>query len=394
MSNTLTDRYVAAKQAATHIHDEAKAANDGEGRPLTDTERAEFDRLIGEATELKAQIKQAQDDANALRDLGQLAEMPGGDLDSRAVDTRSPGERFVESPQYQAMLDNYGGNIPQGTRVQMGSVNIGSVRAALSTSPGTQNPAVRYAPSAMQIVDLLDAITIIEAPAGASVKTFTGTFTNVAADVAEGAAKPEATLTWASATVTLATIAQHLPVTNQTLAHNAGIRQRIDAWLVNGIRARMGAKVAAILATATGFQTQAFDTDIRTSLRKAVTLAQIGGAQLGAGPASILIGSTDAESLDLEMLATLMTSPGEAPNQAGSIWRTPLVVSPNIPSGFAYVGDLSQVELWVDESGISVTTGWVNNQFVENELTILAETEAEANVFGAGALVKADIVTP
>ena len=47
---TILERYTAAKQAATELHNKAK----GEDRPLTDSERAEFDALVTEATSLKA----------------------------------------------------------------------------------------------------------------------------------------------------------------------------------------------------------------------------------------------------------------------------------------------------------------------------------------------------
>lgn len=79
-----------------------------------------------------------------------------------------------------------------------------------------------------------------------------------------------------------------------------------------------------------------------------------------------------------------------APAQVNGIWRTPIVVTSAIASGFAYVGDLKQIKLYT-AGGVNVTTGWQDQQFVENKLTILAETEAAAAVRLAAALVKTDL---
>jgi HK97 family phage major capsid protein len=376
---TLRERYAAAREAAHDIVNSAKA----EDRPLTDDERAKFDEIVAEANELKAKVERADADERALADLDEIAKDP-------TIEGKTIGEKLVNSPQYQAMIESYNGaQIPQGTRVQMGAVNVGSVKAALLEDPGFTAPSHRVAPATLDIIDLLQAITVIE-NSPPVIKTFTGVFTSAADDVAEGGTKPEASLVWTPTTLTLGTVAHHLPITNQALGHNPTLRARVDAHLVNGVRAKLQAKVATALAGAAGIQTQAFDTDLVTTLRRAVTKAQNGGAELGAGPTSILISANDAETLDLEQISNVVLSPGQTPAQATGIWRSPLVVSPSIPDGFAYVGDLKQVELHTGD-GISVTTGWIDQQFIENSLTILAETEAVAGVFAAGALVKADL---
>lgn len=381
MKTTLRERYAAASQAAHEIHDAAKA----EDRPLTDEERAKFDELVAEATDLKGKAEQADADKIALADLETLAETPAGDKPAGSI-----GEQFVNSDQYKAMLASYGGKISDtAQRIQMDAVRVAEFHNALVTDPGFTAPTHRVAPESLEIIDLLSAITLIE-NAPSVIKTFTGAFTSAAATVAEGALKPEATLVWTPTTLTLETTAHHIPITNQALGHNPTLRTRIDGHLVNGVRAKLQADIAAVLALAVGMQTQAWDTDLTTTIRKAITLAQTGGAQIGAGPASVLISTGDAELIDLEQLAHAAYAPGQAPAQVQSLWRRPIVVSEAVPDGFAYVGDLKQVELYTGDA-IQVTTGWIDQQFIENKLTILAEVEAKAGVFGAGALVKADL---
>lgn len=169
------------------------------------------------------------------------------------------------------------------------------------------------------------------------------------------------------------------------------MRDEIDVNLTNGVRAKLANDVATVVGAGVGMQTQAFDTNITKTIRKAITKAQIASVTLGTGALGILISAIDAETLDLEQIANAAYAPGQTPEQAKGIWRTPLVVATGLPSGFAYVGDLKQIKLHLG-SGISITTGWQNDQFVKNQLTILAETEAKARLRLAGALVKTDVV--
>lgn len=384
---TILERYTAAKQAATELHNKVKA----EDRPMTDEERAEFDGFLNEATSLKAQHERAVSDESALADLSNLAEIPSSAPAGTYVVNERPrslGEQFVNSAEYKALMSAYNGQIPAGQRVQMSAARL-DLRNALVTDPGLANPSVRVAPVGLSVVDLFEAITVIN-DSPQAVKTFTSTWTDAAAVVDEGALKPEASMEWDPVDFTLKTVAQHVPVTNQALGHNPTLRARIDTYLVNGISARLQAQVATALAASTGVQTQAYDTDLRTTLRKALTKAQLAQAQLGGGPIATLISAADAETLDLEAMGAAFTANGDGPLQVQTAWRTPLVVVGAIPAGYSYTGDLKQIELFT-AGGINVMTGWIDDQFIKNSLTILGETESEANVFQASLLVKTDL---
>lgn len=385
---TILDRYKAAKQAATDLHNTVKA----EDRPMTDEEHVKFDAFIADATSLKAQHERAAADQAALADLNELADLAeaGQAATYKAATSRKTwAQAFTDSDEYKRMVASYGGAIPNGTRVQMGSVNVGEISAALVVDPKFTQPDIEVVRTNGYTSSLLSAISIVP-NSPQVIKTFVASFTNAAADVAEGAVKPESTLTWTPATVTLGTVAHWIPVTNQALSHESLVRDEIDTNLVNGVRMRLAAKVAAAVAAAAGVQTQAYDTSLTVTIRKAITKAQNAAETLGTGEISILLNSTDAETLDLEQIANAAYAPGQTPQQAQGVWRTPIVVTSGIPSGFAYVGDLKQVKLYT-AGGVNVTTGWQDQQFIENKLTILAETEAAASVRLAGALVKTDL---
>lgn len=387
----ILEQYNAAKAAAQALIDTAKA--DGE-RGFTDDEQAAFDAHIVEAKALKVQMDGI---AKSAKDLADLGDAPAGDAPAVEVKTgvithvkarTSPGEAFVESAQFAQLLKQYPNGIPTDSKVQMAPVNVGGVKALL-TDPHLSPELHVVAPASLSVLGLSQAITVVD-DAPEVVKVFRAAFTNAAAAVAEGVAKPESSLVWTPETLNLATIAHHIPVTNQTLAHNAMMRSIIDTFLANGVRAKVEAAVAAMLAAAATLQLQAWSVDLRTTIRKAVTKAIDGGAAIGAVPTGILVSSADAETLDLESIANVTLQPGDGFAQMTSLWRLPLVVSTAIPAGYAYVGDLRQIVLY-SRGGVNITTGWVNAQFTTNEQTILAETEAISTVLVGPAIVKADL---
>lgn len=245
---TILERYTAAKQAATELHNKAKS----EDRAFTDAERTEFDALVTDATALKAQHERASQDVAALADLNDLADLAEA---PRTSVTREPSgswsDRFVASAEYKRLMASYPGGIPNGTQVHMGGVRVGDLSNTLVTDPGFTQPSVDVVRTPGYTSNLLDAISVVS-NSPQVIKTFTATFTNNAADVAEGALKPESALSWTPTTVTLGTVAHWIPVTNQALSHESLVRDEIDTNLVNGVRMRLVAKVAAAVAAAAG----------------------------------------------------------------------------------------------------------------------------------------------
>ena len=360
-----------------------------EAREFTADEQAKFDDLVAEGRK----IRDAQDNhSTAASAIAELAAQPSAADDEPQG---SFGERFINSPAWQAFRAQHPDGVPKSAIVQTGSTRVGRVRNALLTDPGLTEPRhVMDVPADIDTYNLLDVITVID-DAPQAIKHFTATFTNAADVVAESTegspqTKPESTLTWTEVPLNQAVIAHHIPVTLQALNHNAMMRQYIDRFLVAGVRSRAQTQVATQLAAWSGLTAQAFDTDLRVSLRKAVTKAQVNGAILGSGPISILMSANDLEGLDLELLASVQLAPGQAPQQAGNIWRTNIVPVPSMVDGFAYVGDASQI-IWYPSGGIDVSVGTVNAQFIENERTILAETEGVTGVLNGGAIIKTDL---
>jgi hypothetical protein len=387
----IREKYAAARQAAQEIHDKATT----EGRAKTPEEQEQFDAHLAEAKQHKVLLDQIEADNAAM---GDLADVIGADGD--AIDRpkgKTPGERFVNSAEYGAMKAGYAGGPPAGTRVQMaGSVSVGGFRNAVTVGTSTTAPLHRIAPAELSVIDIFDVINVVE-DAPDTIKVFRTAFTNNAAVQTPGEEKEESNLVITPVTVNLETIAHHTPVNNQTLWHNALLRNRIDVHMINGVRAKAQAEVAAALTAEIDggdIQQQGFDTDIATTLRKAVTKAMRGALEIGGSTdLSVVLSPEDHEALDLELLEAMVALAGQELRQTQGIWRARVVPLYGLTEGVAFVGDMRQVDFYVGTQGITVTTGWVNDQFIRNQQTILAEMEAAAAVLGAAAICAADLAS-
>lgn len=384
----LREQYAAALKAAKDIQEKVKAEN----RAKTPEEKTAFDAHVAEAKRLKAMLDEIDADQ---AELGELTESVAATLVEGVIvrnERKTPGQVVIESDAYKAMKAQNPGGAPD--RPQMNKVSVGSFLNAVTVEE-TMAPALyRVAPQSLSQIDIFDAINVIE-NAPESIKIFRFAFTNAAAVAAPGSTKEESDLEITSDTVNLDTIAHHTPVNNQTLWHNSLLRNRIDVAMINGVRAKAQAEVAdELVAQVALMQTQAFDTDLATTIRKAVTKAQRGIMEMGGNPViSVALAPEDHETLDLELLAAMVALAGQELTQTARIWRANIVPLFGLPEGTAFVGDLKQVDFYIGVNGITVTTGWINEQFIKNQVTILGEMEAKAAVIGGAAIVSTDLGT-
>lgn len=392
MPKTLAERLAEIRAEAQSIQDTADQA----GRPKTEEEQAAFDAKIKEAKDLKTAI----DGQRAAKDF--LDELADEDPDPEPAPTRAagargtrqtPGDVVVNSEAYKAMKAAHPAGPPDKSKPSMGSVNIGSFRNAVTIGTATEQPLHVVAPMSLTAIDIFGAINVVE-DAPDTIKIFRTTFTNNAAVVATGVTKPESNLVITPDTVNLDVIAHHTPIDKKTLWHNALLRNKIDVAMINGVRGKAQLEVAAELIDQIDLmQKQGFDTDLATTLRKAMTKAMRGIMEIGgSSEISVAISLEDHEALDLELLDAMVALAGQELTPTGRIWRARVVPLFGLTEGVAFVGDLKQVDFYVGQ-GISVTTGWVNEQFIENRLTILAEMEAKAAVIGGAAIVATDLAS-
>jgi len=173
------------------------------------------------------------------------------------------------------------------------------------------------------------------------------TFTNAAAEVAEGAAFPEAALALTEKTQVVETVAVWIPVTDRQLEDVSGIRDYIDQRLELFLRLRMNTQVIAGNGTTpnlkgilnwSGIQTQAKGADpVFDAIRKGMTKIRVTGQ---ANPSHVVLHSNDWQEICLTRTADGLYILGNpASDTPKRIWGLPVVETAVLTEGTGLVGD-------------------------------------------------------
>ncbi|MFI9465750.1 phage major capsid protein [Streptomyces xiamenensis] len=424
----------AALQAARDIA--AKAETDGD-RDFTDAERAEIQAKMTEASDLKGRLEGARADAkmrDAIADLGDgigiveknekaARRTPSGLI---VPDGKSLGRHFTTSQEYKDLLASApNGVFGKDHRVQSRPVGferlIGSGGQKALVTGGSDTSAGAFVRDdwrgLQQGLDLFQRPLVLRDLVTSGTTTsdtveyvrMTGV-TNTAAPVPEATAttgtsgiKPESGLTAARVTTPVRTIAHWIPVTKRALSDAAQIRTLIDAFLQYGLEEELEDQMIAGdgtgenfegLANVSGIQSQAWDTDLLTTTRKALTLVHTVGRSV---PTGYVLNPVDVERLDL-----LQDNEGRyyfgGPSGSGMgfggtapLWRLPVIQSEGVPAGTGYVGDWRKAVLWDREQASITVSDSHADFFVRNMVAILAEMRAAFGVLQPSAFVEIDL---
>lgn len=409
----LQDSAQAAAKSAREIAEKA----DAEGRSLTDAERSEFDQFMAKGRELLDQIKTAKADAEVLDQAKSLAQDIGGhaveDLvlqksaDNTEKRMKNLGLEVVSSPQFKSMLSpfkNADGSIHIPDRASVKSDPI-KLKSLFTGGSGTSAGAF-VVPEQTGIIEMLGRRTLTMRDLISVRRTSSDTVeyvrqtahTNAAAAVPEaqsaapidgttvtnvtGGLKPEGSWTFERVSTSVKTIAEWVPVTKRALADAAQledlIRDELEADLAEAEENQIlngdgvGENLTGILNTS-GIQTQAFDTDIFTSVRKAVTKARVIGRVV---PNGVVLNPVDVERVDLAREnGTTGRFLGAGPFTMGprTLWGLPIVESEAIPEKTGLVGDFAKAVLWDREDATVTFSDSHADFFVRNLVAALGE---------------------
>jgi HK97 family phage major capsid protein len=246
--------------------------------------------------------------------------------------------------------------------------------------PNYRGPdVVRFALRRPVVADLIPQITTNEGSAIVYMEETTNT--NNAAPVAEGAVKPESAFAYTQRTVTIEVVATTLPVSKQQLDDVPQIRGLIDSSMTTHLVLSEETQLLAGNGTSpqlqgfltkAGVQTQAMGADpAETAVYKAFTLIRFTGF---AEPSGGIFHPTNWQTIRTHQDTTGRYIWGDpwvpGPDR---IWGVPVVVTPAITANTALFGDFSTYSYIARRMGITVEVGYVNDNFVRNLKTILAE---------------------
>lgn len=410
----------------------AAEAAEAEKRDMNETEQVDYDTAVKAAKEILEAIKTAKADEAILDEARKLADEVGApesqaDLKARV---KSLGLTVVESPEFKAMLKPFTSgdgriNIPKGTHVNSDPIQVKSLFTGASSTSG----GAFVVNDRTDIVEMLGRkpLTIRNLCSNRRTTSDTVEFvrqtshTNAAAPVAEatssaaptadpdtgavvlasgGGYKPEGAWAFEVVQTPVKTIAEWVPATKRALADvaqleglindelRADVAEEEEDQIVNGNGS--GENFTGILNTS-GIQTQAFATDVVTTIRKGITKAKTVGR---VNPNGIVLNPSDAEGLDLLKDGNERYYFG-GPFSIGStpVWGLPVVQSETIAAGTGLLGDFSKAVIWDREDTTVTMTDSHADFFIRNLVAVLAEERLAFGVTRPTAFVSLDLTS-
>jgi HK97 family phage major capsid protein len=335
-------------------------------------------------------------------------------------DVKSLGEQFLEAAEYKALRDsgllNSPGFVPQLV-VKMGGDML--KKALLYSGSAVGGAFIQEevlsgirSPILQRELTVLDLVPRTGTTSNAIEYVRQDTWTNAAATVAESTAfdatalgganrKPESSFAFSNQTANVKTIAHWVPVTNQQLADAPALRGIIDAQLILGLNLTLesqiisgdgtGSNLTGILnATGINVYGAGSSNNVADAILQGMNQVRVTGL---AQPTATVMHPTDWTALRLmRENASTATFGGYLlgpPSVAGpmTLWGRPVVESMGIAENTALTGDFMWTMLFDREEAI-VRTGYINDQFIKNMVTLLAELRAAFVTFRGAAFSK------
>ena len=421
----LKERAEAESKTAREI---AQKASDA-GRDMTEDERHTYDTSMKVLHEVLGGIKAVKADEVVMAEAKAFADSVGvaekAEIKSRV---RSLGLTVVDSPEFKSMLGSFPeGRIPAQGRVQTSPIAVKSLfTGASSTSAGafvvnertdiiellgrkpltvrnlvsnrrTTSDTVEFVQETSHTnADAVVAEATSAAARTAAANTTTGavTFTNASG----GGYKPEGSWAFAVTTAVVKTIAEWVPVTKRALADvaqleglindqlSADVAEAEEGQILNGDGE--GENFTGINATS-GIQTQAWATDLFTTVRKGVTKLRTVGR---VNPTALVLNPADAEAIDLlKDGENRYYYGGPSVINQRTLWGVPVVESETQTAGTGLMGDFSKAVLWDREQTTVTMTDSHSDFFIRNLVAVLAEERLAFGVTRPTAFVSLDL---
>jgi HK97 family phage major capsid protein len=281
-----------------------------------------------------------------------------------------------------------------------------SRKAAITGISPTEHIGVIYGPPA-QVLRLRSLMPNIPVTSGSVEYTQETAFTPSAAVVAEGAVKPTMAATYALATSKVATIAQVVKASVQSLADTP----QLSLWLDQRLAYACSLKEEAVLlngdATATppinGLMNVApvFSYVPATGDQGMDVIGHAIGQLMGQGyqPDGIVLNSTDYTAMRLLkttigsyiFMGTANTGPDDESIMESTplIWQVPMVISPSMPAGQFLVGAFQQSTILFSRDTLNVQLAFQNeDDFIRNLVCLRGELRSGAAVPVPAGLLK------
>lgn len=402
-----------------------KAAD--EGREMTEDEKSTYDVAMKGLSDVLEGIKAVKADEAVIAQAKDFADSVGvPQADEVKARVKSLGLTVVDSPEFKSLLAGFpDGRVPSKSRIQSAPIGVKALfTGASSTSAGAfvvnertdiveflgRKPLTirnlvanrRTASDAVEFVQETShtnaAAVVAEATSSAAPTAPSGASGGALVNNAGGGYKPEGSWAFAVVTTNVKTIAEWVPVTRRALADVAQLEGLINDQLAADVAEAeedqilngngSGENFTGINNTS-NIQTQAWTTDLFTTIRKGVTKLRTVGR---VNPTALVLNPADAERIDLAQDGNDRYYYG-GPQAVGqrTIWGVPVVESESQASGTGLLGDFSKGVIWDREQTTVTMTDSHADFFIRNLVAILAEERLAFGVTRPTAFCQLDL---
>lgn len=301
----------------------------------------------------------------------------------------SAGEQFVKSDEFKALQSGQ----RNSARIELKNTILTSNIAPVGTHivPGVAGGV--FAPLTVRQV-----IPTVQISGNAIQGVREATFTNNAAETAEGALKPESAITFAPYNMPVSTVAHWLKISNQLLQDAPAVVSYIETRLKDGLAQRVenqlivGDGVAPNLSGLTDAGNfTAFAAGAGASLVDSINKAKYALWATGRTPDTAIVNPADWGAMEVAKGSDghyLYGAPGFAANS--NPFGVNIVLSNHIPAGFMLMGALRASATIYQRQGAVVEAGFVGDDFTRNLCTLRCEERLALVVEDAGGILYGD----
>jgi HK97 family phage major capsid protein len=294
-----------------------------------------------------------------------------------------------------------------GGRTQKARVEVkNTITGSDTTVAPDRRPGI--VPGAFQTLTIETLLNSTTTNSNAIEFTKENVFTNNAAETAEGASKPESSLTWSLVNMPISTVAHWIKISRQVAMDNTllavyvnnrmryGVQRKVETQLCvgDGVAPNISGIFDTGNFTAHGYA----NADLGSTLKKLVLLRKVIADSWSAGyPAeAILLNPADFATIEIELLTTAAGQVRVAVDQAGvmRLWGVPVIQSVGVAADTFAVGAFSQAYTLYNREGVVVEMSESDSDnFTKNLITIRAERRLALATEVPGA-IRAGDMTP
>lgn len=295
-----------------------------------------------------------------------------------ADDSQSWGAQMVKSPQYEAFRT--GGSTRM--RLEVKNTLVGSdTNVAPDRKPG-------IVPGASQPLTIEALYRAVPTSSNAIEFTKEASFTNSAAEAAEGGAKAESALTWALVNQPISTVAHWIKISRQLAADNAALAAYVDTRMRYGVNRRVESQLVSgdgVAPNISGFLDAGnftahgiADAALGTSLKKLVLIRKVIADLWNSGYVAnaIVLNAADWAQIEVDVMVSTSTGVRVAYDLSGNprLFGIPVVQSIGMPADQFAVGDFAQHGTIYNREGVVVDMSESDSDnFTKNLITLRAE---------------------